>query len=141
MQRMVIASRARNTEDYMSWINWLFQPKAAVTALNQPQPDDTPKPTEEDKVLELIRDYFESKGGLPGVLKLFEESGFIGKVRSWVSTGPNQPINSVEAVQLVGRPSIEEMAKKADVSVEKLKELLAELLPVAVDRSTPEGKL
>ena len=141
MQRMAIASRARNTEDYMSWINWLFQPKAAVTALNQPEPDDTPKPTEEDKVLELIRDYFESKGGLPGVLKLFEESGFIGKVRSWVSTGPNQPINSVEAVQLVGRPSIEEMAKKADVSVEKLKELLAELLPVAVDRSTPEGKL
>ena len=141
MQHMVIASRARNTEDYMSWINWLFQPKAAVTALNQPEPDDTPKPTEEDKVLQLIRDYFESKGGLPGVLKLFEESGFIGKVRSWVSTGPNQPLNSVEALQLVGWPGILDMARKADFSVENLRERLARLLPIAIDRATPEGKL
>jgi uncharacterized protein YidB (DUF937 family) len=33
------------------------------------------------------------------------------------------------------------MARKAEVSVEKLRDLLAELLPVAIDRATPQGKL
>jgi len=34
-----------------------------------------------------------------------------------------------------------DMAKKADFSVENLRERLAKLLPVAVDRATPAGKL
>ena len=125
----------------MNWINWLFPPKAALVASNQPEPAESAKPSEDERVLELIRDYFESKGGLQRVVKLFEESGFVGKVRSWVSTGPNQPINSVEALQLVGWPGILEMAKKADFSVDNLRERLAKLLPIAVDRATPEGKL
>jgi uncharacterized protein YidB (DUF937 family) len=142
MHRASSRPARRNTEDYMNWIKQLLQPKAAVATPNQgDEALQNVGPSEEDKVLEFIRDYFESKGGLASVIKAFEQSGFIGKVRSWVSTGPNQPINSVEAVQLFGRPKIEELAKKADVSVEKFKELLAELLPVAVDRSTPEGKL
>jgi uncharacterized protein YidB (DUF937 family) len=123
----------------MNWIKQLFRPKAAVA--NQPEPFQLFKPSEEDKVLELIRDYFESQGGLQRVVKLFEERGFISKVRSWVSTGPNQPLNSVEALQLVGWPGILDMAKKADFSVENLRERLAKLLPEAIDRATPGGKL
>ncbi|HTO80059.1 MAG TPA: YidB family protein [Methylocystis sp.] len=125
----------------MNWINWLFPPKAAIVESNQPEPGESAKPSEDERVLDLIRDYFESKGGLQRVVKLFEESGFVGKVRSWVSTGPNQPINSVEALQLVGWPGILEMAKKADFSVDNLRERLAKLLPIAIDRATPEGKL
>ena len=126
----------------MNWIKRLFQPKTAVATPNQPdETHQNVKSSDEDKVLELIRDYFESQGGLPRVVKLFEERGFISKVRSWVSTGPNQPLNSVEALQLVGWPGILDMAKKADFSVENLRERLAKLLPVAVDRATPAGKL
>jgi uncharacterized protein YidB (DUF937 family) len=126
----------------MNWIKRLFQPKAAVATPNQPdETHQNVRSSEEDKILELIRDYFESQGGLPRVVKLFEERGFISKVRSWVSTGPNQPLNSVEALQLVGWPGILDMAKKADFSVENLRERLAKLLPVAVDRATPAGKL
>ena len=125
----------------MNWINWLFQPKAAVVTPNQPEPDESAKLSEADEVLELLRDYFESKGGLPNVVKLFEQSGFISKVRSWVSAGPNQPINSVEAGQLFGHSTLSELAKKADLPVDELKELLAKFLPVAVDRATPGGKL
>lgn len=97
--------------------------------------------SEEDQILKLIHDYFESQGGVSGVVKLFEERGFISKVRSWVSTGPNQPLNSVEALQLLGWPGIMDMAKKADFSVENLRERLAKLLPIAIDRATPEGKV
>ena len=125
----------------MNWIKWLFQPKTAAVPPNQPDDDGRAPPSEDEQVSELIRDYIESKGGLPQVVKLFEQSGFGGKVRSWVATGPNQPINSVEALQLVGWPGILDMAKKADFTVENLRERLAKLLPVAIDRATPEGKL
>jgi uncharacterized protein YidB (DUF937 family) len=125
----------------MSLINWLFPPRADITTPNQPETAENATPSEEDKVLKLLHDYFESNGGLASVLALFEEGGFISKVRSWISTGPNQPINSVEAGQLFGRSDLLELAKKADLPVDELKELLAKFLPVAVDRATPGGKL
>jgi len=125
----------------MSLINWLFPPRADITSPNQLENDENAKPSEEEKVLALLGDYFESKGGLASVVKAFEQSGFVSKVRSWISTGENQLINSVEAGQLLGRSAISELAKKADLPIDELKELLAKLLPVAVDRSTPEGKL
>jgi len=92
-------------------------------------------------VFDLIADYFDKNGGLNNVVKRFEQSGFIGKVRSWVSTGANQPINSVEALQLFGWTSLREMARKSGIEVDRLRDLLAELLPVATDRATPAGKL
>ena len=120
----------------MNWIKSLLGPLASASVLSP-----IIKSSEEEKVLELIGAYFEGNGGLARVLKRFEESGFVNKVRSWVSTGPNLPINSVEALQLVGWPGVSEMAKKAGVSVDRLRDLLAKLLPIAVDKATPEGKL
>ncbi|BDV37342.1 YidB family protein [Methylocystis bryophila] len=125
----------------MNWFKWLFQPKAAAGPNQAVQPNQHAKSSEDDRVLELIRDYFESQGGLAHVVKLFEERGFINKVRSWISTGPNLPLNSVEALQLVGWPGILDMARKADFSVENLRERLAKLLPAAIDSATPNGKL
>ena len=125
----------------MSLLNWLFPPRADITSPNQSEAIENAAPSQEDKVLQLLHDYFESNGGLASVIALFEEGGFFNKVRSWISTGPNQPINSVEALQLFGHADLSELAKKVDLPVDELKELIAKLLPVAVDRSTPEGKL
>ncbi len=120
----------------MNWIKWLFGSKAGSSTTNQPI-----KSSEAQKIHGLIRDYFESNGGLASVLKRFEQSGFMSKVRSWVSTGPNRPINSVEALQLVGWRNLSEMANKAGISVDRLRDLLAELLPIAIDTATPQGTL
>ncbi|HMK90560.1 MAG TPA: YidB family protein [Methylocystis sp.] len=120
----------------MNWFSRFFQSKAPFSASGL-----SIEPPEEQRVLELIRDYFESNGGLASVVKRFEERGVLGKVRSWVSTGPNLPINSVEALQLVGWSSLSDMAGKSGLSVDRLRDLLAQLLPAAVDKATPEGKL
>jgi uncharacterized protein YidB (DUF937 family) len=125
----------------MSLINWLFPPRADITSPAQPEASENAAPSQEDQVLQLLHDYFESNGGLASVVALFEEGGFFHKVSSWISTGPNQPINSVEAGQLFGHANLSELAKKADLPVDELKELLAKFLPVAVDRATPGGKL
>ncbi len=82
--------------------------------------------------LNLLQDYFRSKGGIDEVIKHFERAGFIGKVRSWTSAGSRLPINSIEALQLIGWKDLREMSAKTDIPVDRLRELLAESLPFAV---------
>jgi uncharacterized protein YidB (DUF937 family) len=118
----------------MNWIKRLFEPAASSQTSNQTKSDL-------QAVQRLLQDYLDSNGGLAEVVKRFEASGFISKVRSWVSAGPNQQINSVEVLQLFGLPSLTEMANKAGVPLDRLQDLLAELLPVAIDKRTPQGKL
>jgi uncharacterized protein YidB (DUF937 family) len=120
----------------MNWIKRLFDffSFKFVAASNA-----TTERLESEEALNLLKDYFESSGGVAGAIKRFEANGFRGKVRSWVSSGPNLPLNSVEALQLIGWKDLRLMALKADIPVERLRELLAEFIPVALDRATPEG--
>lgn len=119
-------------------MNWF---KSLFFSTKAPAPAPHASRSESQAVLDLIKNYVESNGGLANVLKRFEASGFINKVRSWVSAGPNQPINSIEALQLFGLRALHDMARKAGISTDRLRELLAELLPLAVDKATPGGKL
>jgi uncharacterized protein YidB (DUF937 family) len=120
----------------MDWLNWLLGSKASTG--NPRQPGD---PSETQRVLDVIGSYIDGSGGLASVVKRFQDGGFISEVRSWVSTGPNRPINSIQALQLVGWRNLSEMASKAGMSVDRFRDLLAELLPVAIDKATPHGKL
>jgi uncharacterized protein YidB (DUF937 family) len=121
----------------MDWIKSLFgaktQPSGRTVA--------TASAPETQKVYSLIAQYIDSQGGLDEVVRRFEQSGFISKVRSWVSTGQNAPINSVEVLQLLGLRTVSGMAGEAGISVDKLRDLLADLLPKAIDKATPSGKL
>jgi chromosome partitioning protein len=124
----------------VNWIKKLIDALSTKPGPSMSTPDDSIKASEAQRTLDLIKDYFSKSGGLTNVLKRFEDSGFVRKVRSWVSTGPNEPLNSIEALQLIGQKDLDEMAKKSGISVEKLRSLLAELLPIAVDRATPRGR-
>lgn len=119
----------------MNLIKWLFGEKAPqATARAIPS-------SQAQALLRLLNDFFETNGGLAGVVRRFEQSGYQSKVRSWVSTGANQPINSVEVLQLLGLPNLSEMAEKSGIPIDALRHGLAELLPVAIDRATPAGRL
>jgi uncharacterized protein YidB (DUF937 family) len=120
-------------EGDMNWINRLFEffsfafvPASAVIV--------TVERNERDKVLGLLQDYIKSEGGIDEVRRRFESAGFIGKVRSWDSDRPLS-INSVEALQLMGWRDLRKMAEKAEMPVDRARELLAELLPIAVKRA------
>jgi uncharacterized protein YidB (DUF937 family) len=124
-------------EVFMGWLTDFFGPKTSASSSGA---DQRAASGEAQRILDLIADYFASNGGLSAAVKSFEDKGFVAKVRSWVSTGPNQPINSVEALQLIGLQNLKNMAEKAELSVDKLRELLAEFLPIAIDKATPDGK-
>jgi uncharacterized protein YidB (DUF937 family) len=120
----------------MDWIKSLFGGKTRPLT-----PGSSAKGSDVQKVYDLIAQYIDSQGGMSEVVKKFEQSGFIGKVRSWVSTDQNAPLNSVEVLQLLGLRTLSKMATQSGVSVDRLRDLLADLLPGVIDKASPSGKL
>jgi uncharacterized protein YidB (DUF937 family) len=93
------------------------------------------------EALNLIKDYVEKQGGIEAVVKDFRSSGFGRQVDSWVSTGKNEAISAIEVGQAVGVSKLKELAQATGVDFDKARDLLAEYLPIAIDKATPEGKL
>jgi uncharacterized protein YidB (DUF937 family) len=88
-----------------------------------------------------VNDIIEKNGGLTGLAANFQQRGLGGIVQSWVSSGPNQPITPDQVSHGVGPELINQIAAKLGMQPEELKRKLAEVLPQAVDRLTPAGKL
>ncbi len=93
------------------------------------------------EALNLIKGYVEKEGGLDAVVKKFKDGGYKRQVESWISTGQNQAISSIEVGQAIGVDKLKKLAEASGVDFNKARDLLAEYLPVAIDKATPEGKL
>jgi uncharacterized protein YidB (DUF937 family) len=87
----------------------------------------------------LVTDVLQKHGGVQGVVRQFESQGLGPTVRSWVSTGANQPISADQVHQVLGPDLIQQLAAKTGLSVPELTQKLAQILPQAVDRMTPDG--
>ncbi|MGO9845652.1 MAG: YidB family protein [Methylocella sp.] len=93
------------------------------------------------EALSLVKDYIEKHGGIQGVVAEFEKTGFGQQAKSWISTGPNLPINAEQIQQALGSEKVKALAAKFGIPVDKVADLLAKHLPTAIDKATPEGKL
>jgi uncharacterized protein YidB (DUF937 family) len=93
------------------------------------------------EALSLIKAYVDKQGGLDSVVKDFQSGGFKKKVDSWVSTGTNEAISAIEVGQAIGVDKLKKLAEATGVDFDKARDLLAEYLPVAIDKATPDGKL
>jgi uncharacterized protein YidB (DUF937 family) len=65
---------------------------------------------------------------IQGVVAEFEKTGFGQQAKSWVSTGPNLPINAEQIQQALGSEKVREMAAKFGIPVDKVADLLANRL-------------
>ena len=93
------------------------------------------------EALSLIKQYVEKEGGLDAVVSKFQSGGYKRQVKSWISTGANQAISGIEVGQAIGIDKVKKLAESAGIDVNKTRDLLAEYLPIAIDKATPEGKL
>jgi uncharacterized protein YidB (DUF937 family) len=84
---------------------------------------------------------FVDDNGLDQVLDRLNVGGLGDKVKSWVSTGPNEDVSPDEVEKAVGSDRVDKLAKDAGVSHEEAKDGLAAMLPNLVDKLTPDGKL
>src|ERR1700704_3004183 len=80
-------------------------------------------------------------GGLAGLVQQFHEKGLGGLVSSWVSTGQNLAVSSDQLQHVLGSEQVRELAARAGISPETASSHLAQLLPMIVDKLTPNGQL
>ena len=92
-------------------------------------------------MVSVVNGVIEKHGGLQGVVSEFERNGLGATVKSWVSTGPNQPISPDELERALGPDLLHQLSEKSGLSVQDLAQKLAQVLPQAVDTMTPDGTL
>jgi uncharacterized protein YidB (DUF937 family) len=92
-------------------------------------------------MVSVVSDVLERHGGVQGVVSEFEKNGLGATVTSWVGTGPNHPISPDEVQRVLGPDLLRQLSEKSGLSVPDLTQKLAQVLPQAVDKLTPEGAI
>jgi uncharacterized protein YidB (DUF937 family) len=93
------------------------------------------------EVATIVNRVIQQHGGLPGIIQQFEAQGLGPTIKSWISNGPNHPITPEQVHQAVGADSLQQMAAKLGINPQELAEKLAQVLPAAIDKLTPNGTL
>ncbi|WP_036301433.1 YidB family protein [Methylotenera sp. L2L1] len=92
-------------------------------------------------MVQIAMDLFKQNGGLEGVLAKFNEAGLAEQAASWISKGDNLPISAEQVIEVLGRDSIAGIAEKLTMSPSDISEKIAEYLPQAIDKMTPNGEV
>jgi uncharacterized protein YidB (DUF937 family) len=92
-------------------------------------------------MVSVVNGIIEKHGGLRGVVSEFEKNGLGTTVRSWVGTGPNQPISPDDVRRVLGPDLLQQLSQKSGLSAEDLAQKLSQVLPQAVDKLTPDGTI
>jgi uncharacterized protein YidB (DUF937 family) len=80
-------------------------------------------------------------GGLGGLIQAFQGKGMGDLMSSWISTGPNPPINALQITDVLGPQTLSQFAAKAGVPQGEAGGLLASLLPAVINQLTPQGQV
>ena len=80
-------------------------------------------------------------GGLGGLLEKFQQSGQGDVAKSWVASGPNQPIEPGQLGSALGPSLIKTLAEKTGLSEQDVTGQLSKILPAFVDKLTPQGRV
>jgi uncharacterized protein YidB (DUF937 family) len=80
-----------------------------------------------------------SGSGLGGLVEAFQAKGLGDVVASWIGTGQNLPVTAEQIQSVLGSGVVQQLAARVGLPPEAASALLAQILPQAVDRLTPEG--
>ncbi|HEU0244303.1 MAG TPA: YidB family protein [Candidatus Limnocylindrales bacterium] len=83
----------------------------------------------------------DGQGGLEGLLGQLSSAGLGDQVASWVSTGPNQPVDPQQLAGALGPDTVNQLSAKTGLSVSSLLPMLAAFLPQIINALTPDGKV
>jgi uncharacterized protein YidB (DUF937 family) len=87
-----------------------------------------------------VRDVFASQGGVNGLLDRLRGAGLGPQVDSWISTGSNEPIEPQRLGEALGPETVNQLSASSGLSIQVLLPLLAQFLPMIIDRLTPDGQ-
>ena len=78
--------------------------------------------------------------GLAGLVQGFQQNGMGDIISSWIGTGENLPVSS-EQVQAGLGGQLHQFASTTGLSTEAASTQLAQILPLIIDKLTPNGQL
>ena len=78
---------------------------------------------------------------LGGLLDMLTKSGLAAQKDSWVGTGQNQSVTGEQIQQALPDETLQKVAEQAGVTPEQAASDLAQTLPQAVDKLTPQGQV
>jgi uncharacterized protein YidB (DUF937 family) len=82
-----------------------------------------------------------SQGGLNAIVAKLQQAGFGDQVKSWLGNGQNLPITADQLKQVLDSDAVKQLAARFNIPVDQITQILAQQLPAAVDRASPDGKL
>lgn len=92
-------------------------------------------------VAAAVGELMQQQGGLSGLVDKFNSGGMSELVSSWVGSGGNLPVSAEQIQQVLGNEQVTALAGKFGLDPQQLSQGLAEYLPQAVDKLTPDGQL
>lgn len=87
-----------------------------------------------------VQQLINESGGIDGLLQKLHAGGLGEQAQSWVSTGPNQPVEPQQLATALGPEMVDKLASTTGISIERLLPLLATFLPMLINHLTPAGK-
>jgi len=91
------------------------------------------------EMITVVNGVIAKHGGLGGMMQQFQAQGFGDTIKSWIGTGPNQPISPDQLHQAVGPDLMAQLATKLGMTPQDLAAKLSTTLPQVVDTMTPGG--
>jgi uncharacterized protein YidB (DUF937 family) len=91
------------------------------------------------EMVTVVNSFIEQHGGVKGIVDQFQKQGLGPTVQSWVGASENQPISPAEVHQALGSDTVHQLAAKLGIPPEEMAAKLADILPKAVDKLTPDG--
>ncbi len=92
-------------------------------------------------LVETAMSMFGNSGAISGLLNNAQGHGLGGIIQSWITSGANQPIGEGQLQSVVGQDRINQLAASAGVPPGIAAAALTRILPMIVDKLTPEGKV
>jgi uncharacterized protein YidB (DUF937 family) len=79
--------------------------------------------------------------GLDDLVKGFQQAGLDDQVKSWIGTGPNQPVTPDQISTALGPDKVQQLSGSTGLDAGQLLPLLATFLPQIINALTPNGRL
>jgi uncharacterized protein YidB (DUF937 family) len=79
--------------------------------------------------------------GLGGLVKQFQQKGLGDTIDTWINPGTNKPVSSGQISDALGADVVDQLAQRTGLSRDEVISELAKILPSAVDKMTPNGRL
>lgn len=98
-------------------------------------------PEQQQGVAGALMNMIQQHGGVGAIADKFRNAGMGQQADSWISTGQNQPIDPQQVQAGLGHDQIQNIAQHAGINPQLAAGIAAVVLPMIVDRLTPNGQV